>query len=268
MSKATFTTGVFGLAARRTYQENTHRSWNVRTDQERQKKIAGLPADSKVKIVDIPGGGVDFDDFPEPKKADLFAVLRRDFRRNWRLHDRTAWRIAKLRSWLLPTTPMKRNHRAIWPSGRQSIFSADQNRRMRPWNIHGSPAGIFENENEYRCVSGLGKTGRTGRMICAAFDFYEANESREEFFSHPEFEWLRIDLPSGPVEHILLSGNPDCLATPTPSLALSINTGDNAVSAKNAVAWKLILLRRTQLEFYGMSGEYIVEEDGSPGPGL
>ena len=43
----------------------------------------------------------------------------------------------------------------------------------------------FETEKPYRCVSGLGNKGRTGRMMRAAFEFYEEKQQRGEmeFFS-------------------------------------------------------------------------------------
>lgn len=265
--KATFTTGVFGLAARKDGLGKIRIKLNVRTDQERQKKIAGLPADSKVKIVDIPGGGVDFDDFPEPKKADLFAVLRREISEE--TGGCTIELLGELRG---PFMVVTNNTDETKPSGDMAFWA--------PINLFGGPKPSdeamehpwisreqFENENEYRCVSGLGKTGRTGRMICAAFDFYEANESREEFFSHPEFEWLRIDLPSGPVEHILLSGNPDC--GHSYAIAGSFDKyGGQCRICKKCGRVETYPAPGELNEFYGMSGEYIVEEDGSPGPGL
>lgn len=35
----------------------------------------------------------------------------------------------------------------------------------------------------YRAVSGLGLAGRTGKMMVAALDFYDANKDKPEFFS-------------------------------------------------------------------------------------
>lgn len=184
--KATFTIGVFGLAALKDSLGNVYLKVNVRTDQERQKKIAGLPADSKVKLVDIPGGGTEFDDFPEPKKADLFNVLRREVS-----EETSGCTIEAIDGFRGPFMIVTNITDETKPSGDMAFWM--------PIKLHGKPKPSnealehpwisreqFETENEYRCISGLGKAGRTGRMIRAAFDFYEANTSREEIFSHPE----------------------------------------------------------------------------------
>jgi len=74
--KATFTVGVFGLAC---WNDNgTLRiKVNERTDQKRQKELAGLPNDSTAKIIDMPGGGVELEDFSQSKKETLLDILRR-----------------------------------------------------------------------------------------------------------------------------------------------------------------------------------------------
>lgn len=267
MSKATFTTGVFGLAARKDGLGNLRIKVNVRTDQERQKKLAGLPADSKVKIVDMPGGGVDFNDFPEPKKANLFDVLRREVSEE--TVGCTIEPFGELRG---PFMAVTNNTDEMKPSGDMAFWV--------PIKLRGNPKPSnealehpwisreqFEAEDEYRCVSGLGKAGRTGRMIRAAFDFYEANLSQEGIFSHPEFEWVRIEMPSGPVEHVLLSGNPDCDHRYFPVSSFEKYGGQCRI-CKKCGRTETYPAPGELSEFYGMSGEYIVERDGSPGLGM
>lgn len=51
-----FRVGVFGLSGRRNDKNEIEFPMNVRTDQERQRKAAGLPDDWKGVIVDLPGG--------------------------------------------------------------------------------------------------------------------------------------------------------------------------------------------------------------------
>ena len=41
----------------------------------------------------------------------------------------------------------------------------------------------LEAATQYRAISGLGLAGRTGRMMTAALDFYEANKDKPELFS-------------------------------------------------------------------------------------
>jgi len=264
LSKATFTFGVSGLAARKDGFGNLRIMVNVRTDQERQKELAGLPVDSKVKIVDIPGGGVDFEDFPEPKKADLFNVLKREV-----AEETGGCTIESLGEFRGPLMVVTNNTDNKKPSGDMALWM--------PIKLHGDPKPSdeasehpwisreqFEAEDEYRCVSRLGKAGRTGRMIRAAFDFYEANMSREEIFSWGGFEWLRIELPSGPVEHVLRSGNPNCDHNYTTASSFENYSGQCRVCSKCGRVETCPAAGEFS-EFYGMSGRYVVEPDGSPG---
>jgi hypothetical protein len=267
LSKATFTVGVFGLPARKDGLGKLRIKVNVRTDQGRQKKLAGLPADSKVKIIDMPGGGVNFNDFSELKKANLFDGLGREVS-----EETGGCKIESLGEFRGPFMVVTNNTDDEKPSGDMAFWM--------PIKIHGNPKPSnealehpwisreqFEAEDEYRCVSGLGKAGRTGRMIRAAFDFYEVNMSQGEIFSYGEFEWTRIELPSGPVEYVLRSGDSNCSHD-----YATVNSSEN-YSGQCRVCSKC---GRTETypapgelsEFYGMSGEYIVEQNGTPGLGL
>lgn len=178
--KGLFTVGVFGLAARKD-KFGIRIKVNVRTDQERQKKIAGLPANSKVKIIDLPGGGVEFNDFIDPKKADLFDVLRREIS-----EETDGCTLEVLDEFKGPYIAITNSTDESKPYGDMAFWA--------PIKLYGDPKPSdeaiehpwisrkeFEAQDKYRCVSGLGKAGRTGRMLRSAFYWYEAHASKEVF---------------------------------------------------------------------------------------
>lgn len=186
MAKATFTMGVFGLAC---WNDNgTLRiKVNVRTDQERQRELAKLPADSKVLIVDMPGGGVEIEDFPDTKQANLLDVLKRE------VAEETGGCTLDFipADWFGPVMVVTNISDPAKPTGDIAFW--------RPIKLHGKPKPTSEaldhpwvseqqldKETEYRCVGGLGKAGRTGRMLKAAFDFYELHRDKPMYFSTPE----------------------------------------------------------------------------------
>lgn len=186
MPKATFTIGVFGLAAKKDDSGAPLIKVNVRTDQDRQKKLAGLEADSKVMIVDLPGGGVEFNDFPELKEADLFSVLQRE------VHEETdGCEIRSLGKFRGPFMVVTNNTDETKASGDMAFWMPIELRgNPKPSNEALSHPWIsrqeFEAQDEYRCVSGLGKLGRTGRMLREAFEFYEDHIDDESLFSHTD----------------------------------------------------------------------------------
>lgn len=263
MSKATFTAGFFGAAARKDKNGKVRIKVNVRTDQERQKKLAGLSTESDVKIIDMPGGGFNFNEI----SAYPFDVLRREIS-----EETGGCMIESVGEFHGPSMIVNNNTDEDKPSGDMAFWM--------PVKLHGSPSPSdealehpwisreqFEAENEYRCVGKLGKAGRTGRMILAAFDFYEANLAREEIFSRGMFEWERIELPSGPVEYVLHSGDSNCHHD-----FLIVSSFEN-YSGQCRVCRKCKRVETYPAPgelsaFYGMSGEHIVGEDGTPGPGL
>jgi len=186
VAKATFTVGVFGLAC---WNDNgTLRiKVNVRTDQERQRELAKLPADSQVLIIDMPGGGVDLEDFPDIKAANLLEVLRREFAEETggcHFHTLTD-------DFSGPVMVVTNNQDGTKPAGDLAFW--------RPIRMYGKPRPTNEaldhpwvsekeldEETTYRCVGGLGKAGRTGRMLKAAFGFYQAHRDQSQYFSIPE----------------------------------------------------------------------------------
>jgi len=185
VAKATFTVGVFGLAC---WNDNgTLRiKVNERTDQERQKKLANLPDDSTVKIVDMPGGGVKLEDFPEPKQASLMGVLRREVS-----EETGGCTIESNAEFSGPFMVVTNNQDDSKPAGdiafwmpvvlRGKLQPSDE-AQDHPWIT----LAQLEEETEYRAVGGLGKAGRTGRMIKAAFEWYFERRDEPTYFSVPE----------------------------------------------------------------------------------
>lgn len=186
MANATFTVGVFGLAC---WNDNgTLRiKVNVRTDQARQRELAKLPVESKVMIVDMPGGGVDLEDFPDMKQANLLDVLTREVAEET---DGCTLTITTT-DFFGPVMVVTNNSNAAKPAGDIAFW--------RPIKLHGTPKPTSEaldhpwvseqqldDETEYRSVGGLGKAGRTGRMLKAAFAFYESHRDEPHYFSTPE----------------------------------------------------------------------------------
>jgi hypothetical protein len=182
-TRATFTVGVFGLAAK--IVDGVIRiKVNVRTDQERQKELAKLPANSTVKIIDMPGGGVEFEDFSSLKKEGLFSVLSREIK------EETGGCIIIQTSAFFcgpylaavngedPTKPV--GDIAFWmPIKLIGEPKPTNEASEHPWMSRAQ----FNAEAPYRCVSGLGKLGRTGQMICAAFEHYELHSRKPDCLS-------------------------------------------------------------------------------------
>ena len=170
--KVVFHVGVFGIPARIVNGEVKIKC-NVRGDQAKQKEIAKVPQESTVLLVDCPGGAVKHGD------ASLDAALAREiyeetdgcairslgeFRRPLELmgdrsapYDLAFWKPVRLGG---EPKPSKEATSHPWLS-RQELAAADV----------------------YRAVSGLGLAGRTGKMMVAALDFYEANKDKSELFS-------------------------------------------------------------------------------------
>jgi len=186
VAKATFTVGVFGLAC---WDDNgTLRiKVNERTDQKKQRELAKLSPDSTVKIIDMPGGGVDLEDFPEMKQANLLEVLRRE------VAEETGGC-----SFETPTDDFSSPVMVVTNNTDQSKPTGDI-AFWRPIVLHGTPKPTNEaldhpwvseqqldEETEYRSVGGLGKAGRTGRMLKAAFAFYKSHRGLPQYFSKPE----------------------------------------------------------------------------------
>lgn len=185
MSKATFTVGVFGLACWNNH-DTLHIKVNERTDQKRQRKLAGLPENSTVKIIDMPGGGVELLDFTDLKQTSLFDVLRREI-----MEETGGCAIRQAGPFSEPFMVVTNNLEDSKPTGDIAFWMPvilkgkprpTSEAQDHPWIT----LDQLEEETEYRAVGSLGKIGRTGRMIRAAFAWYGDRRGIPECFSTPE----------------------------------------------------------------------------------
>ncbi len=162
--KAPFYVGVFGIPAK-LVDGVVKIKCNVRTDQKEQRKIAGLAEESTVLLVDCPGGAI------RPGDTSREAALAREtaeetcgstivslgeFRQPLELMgERPLYDLAFWKPVLLIGDPKPSDEASDHPwLSRQELETADK----------------------YRAVSGLGLAGRTGQMMTAALDWYEANQ--------------------------------------------------------------------------------------------
>lgn len=182
MTKIMFTVGVFGFACRKNEDGDICLKLNVRTDQVRQLQLAGLPADSTVKIIDAPGGGVELEDFPDMKEADLMNILRREVS-----EETGGCTIESLGELSAPFLLVTNNQDGSKAAGDMALWmpiilngepQVSDEAIEHPWITWEE----FESEANYRCVGKLGKNGRMGRMIRAAFEFFAAHDT-DEFLS-------------------------------------------------------------------------------------
>ncbi len=175
MGKALATTGVFGIPAK-IVDGKVRIKVNVRTDQEKQKDTAKLPKDSTVLLVDCPGGG-------RQNKETKGDALRRE------IFEETGGCTITLTGNFSPDPDLD-----LIKDG--TTESPDDYAFWAPIVLHGDPKPSnealdhpwvsreeLETATKYRAVSGLGLKGRTGRMMVAALDFYEANKDKPELFS-------------------------------------------------------------------------------------
>ncbi len=180
MARAFFSMGVFGLPCTRDPEGPLRIKLNVRTDQIRQRKLAGLPDDSEVLIVDCPGGGVDFGDFPD-KKPDIFRVLQREISEETKGCE------------IISLAPFSQPFLAVTNIADEKKASGDVAFWM-PIRLIGNPKPSNEamyhpwisleelrDGKMFRPVSGLGMAGRTGRMISSAFDWFESRRDEDVF---------------------------------------------------------------------------------------
>lgn len=168
--KATFNVGVFGIPAK-LIGNIVKIKVNVRTDQANQKKIAGLPEDSQVQLVDCPGGAV------KPGDTSLWEALKREIG-----EETGGCTIEPLGKFRQPLELMKGSSYdlAFWrPVRLNGQPQPSDEASDHPWVSRQE----LETADKYRAVSGLGLAGRTGRMMVAALDFYETNRGDFSLFS-------------------------------------------------------------------------------------
>lgn len=185
MGKATFTLGVFGVACRND-KDILRIKVNVRTDQEAQRKAAGLPEDSKVLIFDLPGGSVEREDFPDVTMASLFRVLCREV-----AEETGGCAVDCAGDFSAPFLVVTNNQDdakpvgdiALWmPIILRGIPIPSSEALAHPWIT----LDQLEAETEYRAVGKLGRVGRTARMIRAGFEWFEERKKLYPGFSQLE----------------------------------------------------------------------------------
>lgn len=182
MAKALFNVGVFGIPAK-LVNGVVRIKVNVRGDdaeQARQWKLAKLTPIPGVQIIDCPGGGV------RPGDESLEAALRREIAEETVGCQLELLDVFSQAFELMGEergTPEKPFDLAFWqPIKLIGEPTPSSEAPAHPWISRAE----FEAETPYRCVSGLGNKGRTGRMMRAALDWFEANRNRPEIFSKSE----------------------------------------------------------------------------------
>ena len=178
MAKAVFHVGVFGIPAR-LVDGVVRIKVNVRGDeveQARQWAIAKLAPILGVKIIDCPGGGV------RPGDKSLDEALRREI-----AEETGGCELSLLEKsfsepfeFMSEGTLEKPADIAIWrPIKLLGEPKPSAEASAHPW----ISMAEFKAETPYRCVSGLGNKGRTGRMMRAALDWFEQNKHWSWVFS-------------------------------------------------------------------------------------
>ena len=132
---------------------------NVRADQERQKQLAGLPADWKGVIVDLPGGGVLTTD------ASFEAALLREVLEETECRAQIAGPVLLAPELIRPDGQKPIYDVAlIWPV---AILGVPQPTAEASGHLWITPSDIA-NELNVRFPGKLGKNGRSARMALAA----------------------------------------------------------------------------------------------------
>lgn len=167
--KATFSVGVFGIPAK-VIDGIIKIKVNVRTDQANQRKLANLPEDSTILLVDCPGGAV------KPGDTSLEQALAREIAEE--TGGCTMESLGDFREPLqLMKDPSKPYDLAFWKPVRLIGEPQPSNEASdHPW----VSMKELETADKYRAVSGLGLSGRTGRMMVAALEFYERSSIRDD----------------------------------------------------------------------------------------
>ena len=170
-----FNVGVFGIPAKIDADGIVRIKVNVRTDQEAQRKLAKLDPTSTVLLVDCPGGAVGNQD-----KGIDDAALAREIAEETGGCTITPRGEFRLPFDLKPKEDGTPGDLAYWKPVVLHGEPKPSNEALdHPWVTRAE----LEAATKYRAISGLGLAGRTGKMMVAAFDFYEANKDKPELFS-------------------------------------------------------------------------------------
>ena len=172
---ARFSAGVFMVACKKK-DKTLFIKVNVRTDQERQKLLAGIE-DSSVQIIDLPGGGVEVSDFSKVGNYNFSSTLKRE-----------AMEEMGCEIEILAENPV-----GLF----LNISNLDENEKnngdiafLFPVRLFGEPEVSeesseivwislkeFLSEEKYRCPGRLGKEGRMGKMIWEGFRYFSDKPS-------------------------------------------------------------------------------------------
>ncbi len=175
--------GVFGLAC---WNDKgiLRIKVNVRTDQEGQRNKIGA-TDSNIQMIDLPGGGVEIEDLSN-LQCSLLHVLQREI-----AEETGGCSIDPVGDFSAPYMIVLNREGSGHVEGdlafwipvilkgrpRPSVEALDH-----PW----ISLQQLEAETEYRVVGGLGKAGRSGKMLRAGFSFFQAHIGNTRCFSVPE----------------------------------------------------------------------------------
>lgn len=167
-----FTIGVFGLAAK---LENgvVRIKVNVRTDQERQWELAKLNPIQGVQLVDCPGGGIMEGETP------ISALVREIKEETGGCTFEPIGEFSKP-LFFFNADLSKPSDAAMWIPIKLIGKPKPSNEALsHPWISQAE----FDAQEPYRCISGLGKLGRTGQMMAQALAWFDANRDHPEIFS-------------------------------------------------------------------------------------
>ncbi len=170
--KAKFSVGVFGIPAK-IVNGVIRIKVNVRMDQDRQRKAAGLPEDSPIFLVDCPGGGVMTDD------ESMESALQREV-----FEETGGCEFIDCDGWQEPLVLLNREKGqydiAFWKPIRLAGEPKPSSEASdHPWlSIEDLQSG-----DKYRPVSGLGLKGRTGQMMLGAIQWFKNAPGGSRYFS-------------------------------------------------------------------------------------
>jgi len=177
MAKAVFHVGVFGIPAK-LVNGVVRIKVNVRGDeaeQTRQWGLAKLTPVPGISIIDCPGGAV------KPGDKSMEEALRREIaEETGGCELELLGEFSQAFQFMSEGTLEKPADLAFWCPIRligEPKPSAEAS--AHPW----ISMAEFEAETPYRCVSGLGNKGRTGRMMRAALKWFETRWGDAKIFS-------------------------------------------------------------------------------------
>lgn len=163
--KRIFNIGVFGIPAKLVLGD-VRIKVNVRTDQDYQWKAAKLDPIPGVQLVDCPGGAVG----PEDVTSLEDALKREIAEETGGCQIRITGPFSEPFVYMNPD-PDKPCDIAVWAP---IILLGEPKPSNEALDHLWISLDEFNAEKPYRCVSGLGNKGRTGRMMATALSYYQS----------------------------------------------------------------------------------------------